>query len=270
MCHETTQWVDSLPIVLLGLRTSLKEDINTSAAELVFGTTLRIPGEFLVDSETTDPQQIYVNKLREHMRAIRPVPTAHHSKRKPFTHKTLYTCSHVLLKIIGGKKSLDQPFDGPHKVLERLSDVVFKIEVNGEPMTVSTERLKPVFLEEPSQQTATVQSDPSLNSPAPQSVVQRPLTRGLSPTMSVPQSSYASTSLTSQFAPPSSSLAPQSIHASSSPQPSTSTQSARRTPAKTCTQLLVPLAPPTLTPRPDAPPRTYPSAKQRKTVAFAT
>ena len=51
-------------------RTSLKEDTNTLAAELVYGTMLRIPGELVVDSDSIVPQQIYVERLRRHMRKI--------------------------------------------------------------------------------------------------------------------------------------------------------------------------------------------------------
>ena len=38
-----TQWVDGLHMVLLGIHTSLKEDIGCSSAELVYGTTLQVP-----------------------------------------------------------------------------------------------------------------------------------------------------------------------------------------------------------------------------------
>lgn len=51
MRYETTEWVDSLSIVLLGFKTTFKEDINTTSAETVLGTTLRIPVEFLIDCE---------------------------------------------------------------------------------------------------------------------------------------------------------------------------------------------------------------------------
>ena len=44
--HSGSYWVDILPVVLLGIRTSVKQDIGCSAAELVYDTTLRIPGEF--------------------------------------------------------------------------------------------------------------------------------------------------------------------------------------------------------------------------------
>ena len=39
-------WVDNLPIVLLGIRASLKEGLSCTSAELVYGTTLRLPGDF--------------------------------------------------------------------------------------------------------------------------------------------------------------------------------------------------------------------------------
>lgn len=36
-----SSWVDSLPRVLLGIRTALKEDTHSTASEMVYGTTLR-------------------------------------------------------------------------------------------------------------------------------------------------------------------------------------------------------------------------------------
>ena len=45
-------WTDSLPLVLLGIRTALKEDTRSTAAEMVYGTTLRLPGEFFNPSST--------------------------------------------------------------------------------------------------------------------------------------------------------------------------------------------------------------------------
>ena len=41
---QPSAWIDALPLVLLGLRSALKEDIAATAAEMVYGTTLRLPG----------------------------------------------------------------------------------------------------------------------------------------------------------------------------------------------------------------------------------
>ena len=41
-------WADHQPMVLLGIRTALKEDLHCTAAELVYGTALRLPAEFVL------------------------------------------------------------------------------------------------------------------------------------------------------------------------------------------------------------------------------
>ncbi|ROT67192.1 reverse transcriptase [Penaeus vannamei] len=42
------RWVDQLPHVLLNIRTSFKEDLQCTSAEMVYGTTLALPADFLV------------------------------------------------------------------------------------------------------------------------------------------------------------------------------------------------------------------------------
>lgn len=147
ICSGSTEWVDILPTVLLGLRTSFKEDLKASTAEMLYGVTLRLPGEFFLNEELPDNPQMYIEKFREHMRRIRPVPTAHHIKGKPFVHKTLYSCTHVFVRVDAMRKSLDAPYEGPFPIIERLTDHVFKIDYKGIATNMSTERLKPAFFE---------------------------------------------------------------------------------------------------------------------------
>jgi len=71
------------------LKTSYKEDIKASVAELVYGITLRIPGEYFAYEEPSGCPQMFVEKFRKHMRAVGPVSTAHHIKPKPFIYKDL-------------------------------------------------------------------------------------------------------------------------------------------------------------------------------------
>jgi hypothetical protein len=52
ICHADEKWTEALPLILLGIRTAYKEDWETSAAELVYGEPLRVPGELLA---TTTP-----------------------------------------------------------------------------------------------------------------------------------------------------------------------------------------------------------------------
>lgn len=51
-CHITENWTEVLPTVLLGLRTCFKEDLGCSVAHLLYGTTLRIPGELFTNSSS--------------------------------------------------------------------------------------------------------------------------------------------------------------------------------------------------------------------------
>lgn len=145
MCHSTP-WLDILPTVLLGLRTSFKEDIQASAAELLYGSPLRIPGEFFFDEDNKPNPQIFIEKFREHMREIRPKATSHHIKSSFFTLKDLYTCSHVFVRTDAVKAPLQAPYTGPHRIVKKLDNYIFVIDINGKEITISTERLKPAFI----------------------------------------------------------------------------------------------------------------------------
>ena len=50
-CHDTRNWVVLLPIVLLGIRTAIKEGLIATAAEMVYDTSIRLPAEFFVPTK---------------------------------------------------------------------------------------------------------------------------------------------------------------------------------------------------------------------------
>lgn len=43
--HESPHWTQHLPVVLLALRRTVKVVIGAAPADLVYGTSLRLPGE---------------------------------------------------------------------------------------------------------------------------------------------------------------------------------------------------------------------------------
>ena len=127
-----THWSDSIPMVLLGIRTALKEDIQCSAAELVYGTTLCLPGEFFdntQDDMTTDPAA-YVTQLKSDMRRLQATPTRPQDSRKVHIHPELSTCTHVFVRHDATQRTLQAPYDGPYKVLHR-ADKYFTLDVKG-------------------------------------------------------------------------------------------------------------------------------------------
>ncbi|GFU04540.1 integrase catalytic domain-containing protein [Trichonephila clavipes] len=97
-CHATERWTEVLPIILLGLRASLKEDILCTPAELVFGTTIRLPGEMFDSSKPDDDVVNFVSKLKSHMQSFHPKPPKHHGKRAVFIHPGLLEATHVFLR----------------------------------------------------------------------------------------------------------------------------------------------------------------------------
>ena len=67
LCHDPEHWSEHLPMILLGLSSAYKEDLK-SPAEMVYGTTLRIPTEFFVNDTENPNEAEFVDKLRRAMR----------------------------------------------------------------------------------------------------------------------------------------------------------------------------------------------------------
>ncbi|XP_019740443.1 LOW QUALITY PROTEIN: uncharacterized protein LOC109524784 [Hippocampus comes] len=77
-------WVDNLPLVLLGIRST--PDIASCPAELVYGATLRLPGEFF---NATEPTTGAVNDLLLHLVCAKP---AAHAATKAEAKPAATTC----------------------------------------------------------------------------------------------------------------------------------------------------------------------------------
>ena len=117
--RDPFSWVDSLPLVLLGIQTALKEDTHSTAAEMVYGTTLCLPGEFFSPSpqppvEATD----YVSRLKSRMLQL-CASSPHHTNRRSLIDKALTTCTHIFIRHDAVRKPLQPPYDGPYLVVKR-------------------------------------------------------------------------------------------------------------------------------------------------------
>ncbi|CAB0032489.1 unnamed protein product [Trichogramma brassicae] len=147
-CSPETPWTLALPGVLLGLRTTFKEILQASPAEMVFGTSLRIPGEFMMQQDTDKtPPSDFVLALRRLFKAIRPVPASHHAQHRLFVFADLATCDYVFWRVDSIRKPLEQPYTGPHKVIRRINDRTSVVDVNGVAKTLSTDQLKPAYID---------------------------------------------------------------------------------------------------------------------------
>ncbi|PNF35431.1 hypothetical protein B7P43_G01750 [Cryptotermes secundus] len=139
MCHADQHWTEALPLVLLGIRTAFKEDLQASVAELVYGEPLRIPGELLTPTaEPVDPAHL-ITQLRQYMARLRPIPATRHASPATFVHSDLEKCTHIFLR------ALKPPYSGPYQVLSR-KDKTMQILVRGRLITVSTDGVKPAYM----------------------------------------------------------------------------------------------------------------------------
>ncbi|BHF58444.1 hypothetical protein SprV_0100139600 [Sparganum proliferum] len=93
---DPENWTDHLPLVLLGIRSALKPDLDCSAAELVFGATVRLPGEMITPTQqgAVEGPTNLLHRLRQFMRTLSPVPPRS-SASPSYLEKDLATCSHT-------------------------------------------------------------------------------------------------------------------------------------------------------------------------------
>ncbi len=168
-------WMESLPLILLGIRTALKADFNSTTAEMVYGTTLRLPGEFFTPSPTTslpDPSN-FITQLKNQFRNLKSVPPRSR-ELNTYSPPSLSKTTHVFMRHVGLRKPLQTPYDGPYSVVKR-TNKYFTVSINGRNDTVSIDRIKPAHLdsddspsptEQPSQY-QTHQPSPTPSRPTP-------------------------------------------------------------------------------------------------------
>ena len=136
-------WIDQLPWVLLGIRSTHKDDVDASPAEMVFGAPLNLPGQFADLSGATPTTEQFLRDLRQAVSDLRPTPTSTHRPERPaFIPDELRQCPFVFIRRDGYRPPLSTPYDGPFRVLERNAKF-FRIQLGDREDTVSIDRLKP-------------------------------------------------------------------------------------------------------------------------------
>lgn len=140
------RWINQLPWVLLGLRTTVKEDIGASPAEMVYGSAISIPGEFLPATVSTTSEAEHIQQLRDIVGNLKPTPTSHHQPNQLSPTPGTLTAEYVFLRRDMHRGPLVRPYDGPFKVINHGEKLV-KIQVGNRTETVSIDRCKPAHLD---------------------------------------------------------------------------------------------------------------------------
>ena len=149
-------WMDHLPFVLLGLRTSVRADSECAPSDLLYGSPLRLPGDLVHPVPPAPSVSAFSQHLHAVMRQAVPMPVSHHGGHLRPSHvdPALAVASHVLLRVDAVRRPLVPPYEGPFRVLERGAKT-FVLLKNGKSVTVSIDRLKPAFLDLPEDNSVT-------------------------------------------------------------------------------------------------------------------
>ena len=103
-CHQNDRDRDT---VLLEVRSVWKEDLQATAAEILYVQPLGLLGEFLsARLSTTDDDNAadFVKELRQRFQDLRPVDSSHHGDKKPFIFKDLASTDQVFVRHDGPKR----------------------------------------------------------------------------------------------------------------------------------------------------------------------
>ena len=112
---------------------------------MVYGTTLRLPGKFF----TPASDDLMIIDSTDHIQSLKLTklqPTQPRPVHNPYIYvdPALQSQSHVFIIQDSVRKPLQQPYNGPFKVISRTKKH-FTIDVNGRQEFVSIDRLKAAY-----------------------------------------------------------------------------------------------------------------------------
>lgn len=139
-------WIDELPWVLLGIRTTPKEDLQASSAELVYGSPIAVPGDLVRTRQTTPSPADVLPLVRSTVRQLTPTPMSRHGFVRVNTPESLNSSAYVFIRRDGHRPPLTPPYDGPYKVIKKDAKG-FTLDMGGRHKLVSIDRLKPAHLD---------------------------------------------------------------------------------------------------------------------------
>jgi hypothetical protein len=132
-------WPSHLPWILLGLRSSPREDSGLSMAELVYGSALNLPGSLVTAAEP--PPELFGQQLRSTVPCVatRQPPESPSAASPP---KSLLEADFVYVRSPPAAPALSPAYRGPYKVV-RTSEKYFMLKIGDRFDAITVDRLKP-------------------------------------------------------------------------------------------------------------------------------
>jgi transposase InsO family protein len=133
-----SDWPAHLPWVMLGLRAAPREDSGISAAELVYGCPLSLPGQFLTGSEPSPVS--FLHQLNSSLPCV--ADNSHIPSSSQAAPQSLREAAFVYVRSPPVSPALAPAYRGPYRVLVP-GDKYFVLEVGGQLRPFSASNLKP-------------------------------------------------------------------------------------------------------------------------------
>ena len=143
---QSPDWYEQLPWILLSLRITVKEDLECTPADLVYGSALAIPGDCL-PSTATPCEQDFVQGLRRTVQNLRPLQTSHHTATDAPCRLLPPETAFVFVRRDGYKAPLTAAYEGPFEVLSQ-GPKTLRIRKPAGDDTVASNRCKPALLDQ--------------------------------------------------------------------------------------------------------------------------
>ena len=105
-CQQHVKWRKKLQLLLLFVRSAFKKDLQCTVAELVYGSSIRLPGEFISPENSTVEQYEFLQRLWKNMHQLSPRSTSNNTRSTSFVYPELQNCSHVFLRHDGVEKTI--------------------------------------------------------------------------------------------------------------------------------------------------------------------
>ncbi len=137
-------WMDELPMVMLGIRTAWREDVGCSPADLVYGTSLHLPGELFEAPRTSTLAPGFLRDLQESMNTLVPPQPKYHGTQPTRLPSNLGHTGYVYVRQDSHLGPLQRPYAGPFPVVEK-GDKYFQVEINGRLDRITVDRLKTAY-----------------------------------------------------------------------------------------------------------------------------
>lgn len=101
------------PMFFLSLRATFRQDLKYIPSELVYGETIRLPGDFFPFADYGIHASDFIKSLKQFMTQLRPTQDKVQKQTRFFLPMDLMKCIHVSIRNDAVRAPVRPPYDGP-------------------------------------------------------------------------------------------------------------------------------------------------------------